>query len=259
MAVSTTSGGFPWPVCAAYPISGRKPTPLGIIRLRFRCTATPTSQRKRSISSPTWETSTRCCAPFWPAARRKSRERHSIPVNYAAAYWTPPLTPRIAFDVESSQIEKKLGLMPLVSITDHDTIAAPMLLRTVAAARHIPVSVEWSAPFGGDQAFHFGIHNLPSDSGAAWMKTFEEYTAQSRRKTPDRNPGRSARSSQRADRLQPSHVGSLPDRRRQSRAKGPGLPHSQSRIHARLRAERPTPLGRKPQCQAPCANSGTSC
>jgi hypothetical protein len=67
--------------------------------------------------------------------------------------------------------------MPLVSITDHDTIAAPMLLRTVAAARHIPVSVEWSAPFGGDQAFHFGIHNLPSDSGAAWMKIFAEYTA----------------------------------------------------------------------------------
>ncbi|HEY1807074.1 MAG TPA: hypothetical protein VGG42_00870 [Acidobacteriaceae bacterium] len=67
--------------------------------------------------------------------------------------------------------------MPLVSITDHDTIAAPMLLRTVASARHIPVSVEWSAPFGGDQSFHLGIHNLPSDTGASWMKVFEEYTA----------------------------------------------------------------------------------
>jgi hypothetical protein len=115
--------------------------------------------------------------PILARSERKSRERHQVPVNYAAAYWTPPLTPRIAFDVESGQIEKKLGLMPLVSITDHDTIAAPMLLRTVAAARHIPVSVEWSAPFGGDQAFHFGIHNLPSDSGAAWMKIFVEYTA----------------------------------------------------------------------------------
>jgi hypothetical protein len=115
--------------------------------------------------------------PILAHSERKSREQHSIPVNYAAAYWTPPLTPRIAFDLESGQIEKKLGLMPLVSITDHDTIAAPMLLRTVAAARHIPVSVEWSAPFGGDQAFHLGIHNLPSDTGATWMKTFEEYTA----------------------------------------------------------------------------------
>jgi hypothetical protein len=115
--------------------------------------------------------------PILARSERKSREMHNIPVNYAAAYWTPPLTPRIAFDVESGQIEKKLGLMPLVSITDHDTIAAPILLRTVAAARHIPVSVEWSAPFGGDQAFHLGIHNLPSDTGAAWMKIFEEYTA----------------------------------------------------------------------------------
>jgi hypothetical protein len=115
--------------------------------------------------------------PILARNERKSREQHSIPINYSAAWWTPPLTPRIAFDVESSQIEKKLNLMPLVSITDHDTIAAPMLLRTVAAARHIPVSVEWSAPFGGDQAFHLGIHNLPSDSGAAWMKTFAEYTA----------------------------------------------------------------------------------
>jgi hypothetical protein len=115
--------------------------------------------------------------PLLARAERQSSDRHSIPVNYAAAYWTPPLTPRIAFDVESGQIEKKLNRMALVSITDHDTIAAPMLLRTVAAARHIPVSVEWSAPFGGDQSFHLGIHNLPSDSGAAWMKTFEEYTA----------------------------------------------------------------------------------
>ena len=115
--------------------------------------------------------------PFFSWHDRRSRERHAIPLNYAAAYWTPPLTPRLAFDLESGQIADKLGLMPLVSITDHDTIAAPMLLRTVASARHIPVSVEWSAPFGGDQSFHFGIHNLPSDQGAGWMKTFEEYTA----------------------------------------------------------------------------------
>jgi len=115
--------------------------------------------------------------PILARAEKQSRQRHSIPVNYAAAYWTPPLTPRLAFDLESNQIAQKLNVNPLVSITDHDTIAAPMLLRTVASARHIPVSVEWSAPFGGDQAFHLGIHNLPSDTGAMWMKTFAEYTA----------------------------------------------------------------------------------
>lgn len=115
--------------------------------------------------------------PLLARAERRSSERRNIPVNYAAAYWTPPLTPRLAFDLECNQIASKLGLMPLVSITDHDSIAAPMLLRTVASARHIPVSVEWSAPFGGDQSFHLGIHNLPSDQGASWMKVFEEYTA----------------------------------------------------------------------------------
>jgi hypothetical protein len=112
---------------------------------------------------------------------RRARERYSFDVDYAAAYWTPPLTPRLAFDLESKQIEN-LGVAPLVSITDHDNITAPMLLRTVTSARHIPVSVEWSAPFFGpdggcEQSFHLGIHNLPSETGAEWMRTFEEFTA----------------------------------------------------------------------------------
>ncbi len=82
-------------------------------------------------------------------------------MNYAASYWTPPMTPKLAFDLESGQIEK-LGLHSMVSITDHDTIAAPMLLRTIPSARRIPVSVEWSVPYGGVQDFHLGVHNLPS-------------------------------------------------------------------------------------------------
>jgi hypothetical protein len=111
------------------------------------------------------------------AAESRAKSRYHIAINYAQSYWTPPLTPRLAFDLESGQIEKQLNVMPLVSITDHDTISAPMLLRTVTSARHIPVSVEWSAPYGGDQSFHLGIHNLPSESGQAWMSAFEEFTA----------------------------------------------------------------------------------
>ena len=111
----------------------------------------------------------------------RAQNRYGFKVDYAAGYWTPPLTPRLAFDLESTQIEK-LNIAPLVSITDHDNITAPMLLRTVASARHIPVSVEWSAPFFGpdggcEQSFHLGIHNLPSDTGAEWMRTFEDFTA----------------------------------------------------------------------------------
>ena len=107
---------------------------------------------------------------------RKSEMEHGVHVNYAAAYWTPPMTPKLAFDLESSQIEK-LDVAPMVSISDHDNIKAPMLLRTVPSARQIPVSVEWSAPYGGVQDFHLGIHNLPSARAQEWMATLEEFTA----------------------------------------------------------------------------------
>jgi hypothetical protein len=102
---------------------------------------------------------------------------HKTKLNFSAGYWTPPLTPHLAFDLESRQIAEKLGLAPLVSISDHDNINAPMLLRTVPPARDIPVSVEWTVPYGPDQSFHLGIHNLSGDTGAAWMRTLEEFTA----------------------------------------------------------------------------------
>lgn len=114
--------------------------------------------------------------PILEQSERLCREKYNFAIDYTRSYWTPPLTPRLAFDLESRQIEK-LNLMPLVSISDHDNINAPMLLRTVPSARHIPVSVEWTAPVGGDQAFHLGIHNLPSADAVTWMRTLEEYTA----------------------------------------------------------------------------------
>lgn len=99
-----------------------------------------------------------------------------IQPHYARAYWTPPLTPRLAFDLERTQIEQKLQMPAMVSITDHDDIQAPMLLRSLESARQIPVSVEWTVPFG-QGAFHLGIHNLPSASGAEWMQRMEAFTA----------------------------------------------------------------------------------
>ncbi len=96
--------------------------------------------------------------------------------DYARSYWTPPLTPKLAYELETTQIESKLDVAALVSITDHDDINAPLLLRQLAAARHIPVSLEWTVPFH-ESAFHIGIHNLPSAAGAAWMERFAEFTA----------------------------------------------------------------------------------
>jgi hypothetical protein len=113
--------------------------------------------------------------PILARLENRSESQHGVRVNYAASYWTPPMTPKLAFDLESKQIED-LGVAPMVSISDHDNIKAPMLLRTVPSARQIPVSVEWSAPFGGVQDFHLGIHNLPSAKAAEWMQTLEDYT-----------------------------------------------------------------------------------
>jgi hypothetical protein len=113
--------------------------------------------------------------PLLSRMERRSENNHGMRVNYSAAYWTPPMTPKLAFDLESGQIEK-LDLAPMVSLSDHDNIKAPMLLRSVPSARQIPVSVEWSAPYGV-QSFHLGVHNLPSARAAEWMGTLKEYTA----------------------------------------------------------------------------------
>ena len=116
----------------------------------------------------------RWLTPILRGRERLARERHGVEVDYAKGYWTPPLTPRMAFDLERSQIEK-LRLQALVSITDHDNIQAPTLLRAVPSARHIPMSVEWSAPVG-DVAVHLGIHNLPSAHAAELMAEMEWIT-----------------------------------------------------------------------------------
>jgi len=113
--------------------------------------------------------------PLMARLERRSAD-YGVRLNCAAAYWTPPMTPKLAFDLETRQIEQ-LDIAPMVSITDHDNIKAPMLLRTIPSARQIPVSVEWSAPYGGVQSFHLGIHNLPSARAMQWMETLEEFTA----------------------------------------------------------------------------------
>jgi len=106
---------------------------------------------------------------------KKARELYGVQLDFDRANWRPPLQPRMAYDLEAKQIQR-LGLYPLVSITDHDTLEGTLLLRAVPSSRHIPMSVEWSAPYG-QTVFHLGIHNLPSGSGTEWMSRFEAYTA----------------------------------------------------------------------------------
>ncbi|MGI4853469.1 MAG: hypothetical protein ACRYF4_05385 [Janthinobacterium lividum] len=117
----------------------------------------------------------------YPAVKRlfsyyeKRSERHGVTVDFVAAHWRPPLLPRMALDLESQQI-RELGLRPLVSLTDHDDVLAPLLLRTMRSSRKVPVSVEWTVPFG-QTVFHIGIHNLPAEHAMQWMARFEAFTA----------------------------------------------------------------------------------
>ena len=90
-------------------------------------------------------------------------------------YWTPPLTPRGAFDLERRQIEDTLDLDSIVSITDHDNVDAPLLLRVVPGMEAFPVSTEWTLPYGA-ATFHFGIHNLPASRAVSALVEFNAYT-----------------------------------------------------------------------------------
>lgn len=108
----------------------------------------------------------------------RQSERRGLKLDFVRGHWRPPLLPKMAYDLEFQQVHR-LGLTPLVSITDHDTIEGPMLLRTVATSRHIPVSVEWTVPYGPTE-LHLGIHNIPTAEGHLWMERLKAYTA-----TPD--------------------------------------------------------------------------
>jgi hypothetical protein len=108
------------------------------------------------------------------ALERQSR-RSTIPVDWVRAYWTPPLIPKLAFEVERDQIEKVLARAALVSLTDHDSISAPTLLRVVEETSQIPLSLEWSVPFEG-AVFHLGVHNLPSSQAQAIVADLDTYT-----------------------------------------------------------------------------------
>ncbi len=113
--------------------------------------------------------------------RRAAREGKTARLDFSKAYWTPPLPPLAAFELEKNQIERELGLASMVSITDHDNIEAPMLLRVVPEARRVPVSVEWTVPYK-DATFHLGVHNLPSGGAESIMQRLREFTLQTDQK-----------------------------------------------------------------------------
>jgi hypothetical protein len=117
--------------------------------------------------------------PLWRFAlatqEKRAQTESSITVDFSRAYWTPPLSPLAAFRLERDQIERGLGIAGMVSLTDHDSIDAPLSLRIIEETAEIPISVEWTVPYLNTN-LHLGIHNLPADRAEAIMVQLGSYT-----------------------------------------------------------------------------------
>ncbi len=112
-----------------------------------------------------------------PAVRKQEQlhlERKGEAIDFNRAFWTPPLTPRDAYQLEQQQLESAFEARALVSLSDHDNIRAGQALH-VMGDTSAPISVEWSIPFGPTY-FHVGVHNLPPRRATAILESLEEYT-----------------------------------------------------------------------------------
>jgi len=114
------------------------------------------------------------CVPGVSQIVRSYERRPQAPVDFARAWWTPPLTPASALRLEQEQIAK-FGLRPIVSLTDHDNIDAGVTLQVAADVGRTPISVEWTVPYCRS-IFHLGIHNLPPAAARSWMSAMSMYT-----------------------------------------------------------------------------------
>jgi hypothetical protein len=100
-------------------------------------------------------------------------------LDFADAFWTPPYAPRQAYRLEEKQIQRQFQLPGLISLTDHDDIRAGTLLQVLDRFRHVPISTEWTIPFG-PTFFHLGVHNMPAAQAPALMEQLREYTRDAR-------------------------------------------------------------------------------
>ncbi len=106
--------------------------------------------------------------------RRCEAEGRQMP-DFKTGYWTPPLTGRGVFDLETEAMAG-LGLESIVSITDHDTIGANLEIRDHLSHERAPISLEWTVPFE-NAFFHLGIHNLPAEQAEQMTAALLDYTA----------------------------------------------------------------------------------
>lgn len=114
-------------------------------------------------------------ADYFRQALEQYEKSHGTGLDFSRAWWTPPVTPRQVIDIETQQIEQKLGLRALVSITDHDDIEAGLLMQVLDTPLRHPISMEWTVPYGSG-FFHLGVHNLPREEASAITSELLKYT-----------------------------------------------------------------------------------
>jgi len=108
---------------------------------------------------------------------RVERElRTAVKIDFSKGWWHPPVSPQEVFESESTQIEQRLELSALVSLTDHDDIRAGVDLQRMYAQRQAPVGFEWTVPYGPGY-FHLGVHNLPPGEASSWFRRLAAFTA----------------------------------------------------------------------------------
>jgi hypothetical protein len=149
----------------------------GAIGIRFRCGVSLHSHTLHSRENMAFIPRYTAHIPLVGAAiraqERRYFERTGRRLDFARAFWRPPLAPREAHELEARQIEG-LGLHALVSLSDHDDIEAGARLAVVDP--RAPVSIEWTVPFG-PTFFHVGIHNLPRQRARAIAEELAAATA----------------------------------------------------------------------------------
>ncbi|MBL8227185.1 MAG: hypothetical protein JNL98_01855 [Bryobacterales bacterium] len=114
--------------------------------------------------------------PLERAALRKYQQVHGSELDYRQIWWTPPLTAVEAYALERRQIEG-LGLRPMISLSDHDTIEGVWKLQSMESTRDALVSVEWSVPMPESSVLHLGVHNIPAAHAQATMAALSDFTA----------------------------------------------------------------------------------
>jgi hypothetical protein len=116
-----------------------------------------------------------------PLVRRELHayeQRNQEAIDFSKGWWCPPVDAAGVLASETAQICRTLGLHPIVSMTDHDSIDAPLALRArTTPSRDVPVSVEWTLPFARG-FLHLGVHNLAPARAAEIFAALSAHTQQ---------------------------------------------------------------------------------